>query len=583
VGQDVREASTIDGRFVPVPRPRVAIRDFGSEAVLADPESGQFHLLNPTGALVWRSMDGVSSLDGLALEFADAFSAPADRISGDVVELTRSMGRLGLLEGIAAEHPAPGGAASGFPVGHELESFRLPAVSGSDVDLADLRDQEVLLINWSPSCGYCRQIAPELGRLAPSLRERGIGIVLLSDGGRPDNRLLLEEAGLEAPTALRGPDDATEYEFADPFPDMGTPVAYLLDGSGRVAEPLATGADEVLQLCRAAAGIEAPDATAELRGEDADPGPDDAVGDDADASDPGDAVVLLVPPSEGLCKPSTSGKAARVWTSPQTFRFGRLQVGVRGNSGRTADLIARMLRRHRVESDIDVPASFSLVLTDEPAGRSAGGRDLNLLLFGNTAVVRSRSPRRVLAGLVSYLSSAADEPPDELLVIQAIPALVGGRAVLLPDVVMTWLDQVQSKLARAGVRLVDAPRAVVDPASAEVVVTAPSFEFDASVLEELPAPARAASEAEAVPPGRYPLAQWFLWDWEGGSGISRARTAAAAAAAFISVPPADAATALDRAADLTSRVPTTFLGGDSPADLVTGLRAALNGHGAARG
>ena len=582
MGQDVREASTIDGGFVPLPRSRVAIRDFGSEAVLADPETGTFHLLNPTGALVWKCMDGVSSLDGLALEFADAFSAPPDRISNDVVELTRSMGRLGLLEGIAAERPPSSGPSSGFPVGHELESFRLPAASGGNVDSAGLRDQEVLLINWSPTCGYCQQIAPELGKLAPSLRERGVAILLLSDGGPRDNRRLLEEAGLEAPIALRGPDDSTEYEFADPFPEMGTPVAYLLDGAGRVAEPLATGANEVIALCRAAAGVEAPDAEAEV--EDASElEPKDATGDDAPATDAGEAIVLLVPPSEGLCKPSAPGRPGRVWTSSQTFRFGRLQVGLRANSDRSADLIARMLRQHRVESEIDVPASFSLILTDDQAERSTGNRDLNLLLFGNTAVVRSRSPRRVLTGLVSYLSAAADEPSPELLVIQAIPAIVGRRALLLPDVVMTWLDKVQSRLVRAGVQLVDAPRAVVDPASAELVIAAPSFEVDASVLDELPEPARASAQADPVSPGRYPIARWILWDSQDGLGTSRARTVAAAAAALISLAPEDAAAALDRAADLTSRVPMTFLAGDSPADLMAGLRAELNGHGAAHG
>ena len=46
-----------------------------------------------------------------------------------------------------------------------LLDFKLPDTDGVEVAAADLRGRSVLLINWSPRCGFCTMIAPEHGRI----------------------------------------------------------------------------------------------------------------------------------------------------------------------------------------------------------------------------------------------------------------------------------------------------------------------------------------------------------------------------------------------------------------------------------
>jgi peroxiredoxin len=127
--------------------------------------------------------------------------------------------------------------------------FLLPSLDNGEVALEQFRGERVLLVHWSPDCGYCRQIAPDLARLQEGLRKRKTKLVLVSYGSPEANRTLVEEHGLTCRVLLQ-PDRATVEGFAH----MGTPVAYLLDGKGRIAKPVAVGARDVPELAAHAAG-----------------------------------------------------------------------------------------------------------------------------------------------------------------------------------------------------------------------------------------------------------------------------------------------------------------------------------------
>jgi thiol-disulfide isomerase/thioredoxin len=113
----------------------------------------------------------------------------------------------------------------------------------------DLRGQQTLLVNWSPHCGYCGKIAPELAEMHPKLQERGVQMIFISIGGADELRDQLKEVGLNVPVLLQ------QEEHAEIFDGMGTPVAYLIDAEAKTASELAFGSDQVPVLLRAAAGI----------------------------------------------------------------------------------------------------------------------------------------------------------------------------------------------------------------------------------------------------------------------------------------------------------------------------------------
>ena len=139
-------------------------------------------------------------------------------------------------------------APSGVSVGMDIEPFRLPSISGGTVALEDFRGKRVLLVNWNPACGFCSEIAADLAVLEPKLRGRNIELLLASSGDAEENRKLAGESGIRAPILLQD-----EEHSVGAFHGLGTPVAYLLDEQGRVAEPLAFGALEVPELAHALA------------------------------------------------------------------------------------------------------------------------------------------------------------------------------------------------------------------------------------------------------------------------------------------------------------------------------------------
>jgi peroxiredoxin len=171
-----------------------------------------------------------------------------------LLHVLRQHGRLLLrveaLEARVGTDEGPGRAElAGLPLATPFPPFQLPSLHDGEVALEHLRGERVLLVHWSPDCGYCRQIAPDLAGLQERLRKRKTQLVLVSYGSPEANRTLVEEHGLTCRVLLQ-PDGATVEGFAH----MGTPVAYLLDEKGRIAKPVAVGARDVPELAAHAAG-----------------------------------------------------------------------------------------------------------------------------------------------------------------------------------------------------------------------------------------------------------------------------------------------------------------------------------------
>lgn len=152
----------------------------------------------------------------------------------------------GVVGGVQLQRAQAG--AGGLAVGTPLPPFELPDLTGKMVALEDFRGKRVLLVNWSPQCGFCDLIAPELSGLQADLAKRNVQLLFVSHADAEANRKLAAEHGLEFPILLLK--DAQPLEA---FQNMGTPVAYLLDEQGQVAQPIAVGAEQVPALAREAA------------------------------------------------------------------------------------------------------------------------------------------------------------------------------------------------------------------------------------------------------------------------------------------------------------------------------------------
>ena len=123
--------------------------------------------------------------------------------------------------------------------GEAAPALRLRDLDGKTVDLAEMRGRRTLLTFWNPSCGFCRNMLPELKKWEQTPLNGGPRLLLLSSGSVEANR----EQGFRSPVLL---DQALSAMHV--FGANGTPSAVMLDEEGRVASGVEVGADAVLAL-----------------------------------------------------------------------------------------------------------------------------------------------------------------------------------------------------------------------------------------------------------------------------------------------------------------------------------------------
>ena len=465
----------IDGSFVPRPRDDVVVIKAGSEIVLT---RGMPFVLNPTAAVVWQCFDGDVTLDELIAEISDVTRTEEETIRSDVLALTRNFATLGLLDGVgpgSVPSSAPPVGIRGAEVGVKLESFVLTDPEGHETTWESFRGGPVLLVNWSRGCGFCTQIANELAALQEPLQEHGISLVFLAGGDAEGNRAALAEHGIEAPVFAS--------DGHDPFGACGTPAAYLVDGEGNVNRPFALGASEVPVLAREAAGV------------------------NGETTRAGPSGVQYLPAAAAVCGggapgPPTSGTD---WAGRAAYRFGEFHIGLRHNDLTSAQMLDDLFPGARLD-DPRAPDNYSVALY------GSGGRkqELNLLVKGAQQLVRSRSRARVLRGLLNHLSADLTPVESSLLRLRTSAVVRDGRATVLPFDVTGWLKDLQPRLNKSGIQVVDIPWVLIDPTAAEMVVPEPSVDYDRLVLEELGKTDKLGPELPAVLPGRYALRSWIL-------------------------------------------------------------------------
>jgi len=129
----------------------------------------------------------------------------------------------------------------GLRVGTLLNDFELSLLAGGTMTLSQWRGKKVLLIFFSPSCGYCIKMLPKLAALPSRVSERGPIPLIISTGDVEENRRLFEQHHIPHNVLLQeGSEVATLYRV------FGTPLGYLVDESGRTATELVKGADGLL-------------------------------------------------------------------------------------------------------------------------------------------------------------------------------------------------------------------------------------------------------------------------------------------------------------------------------------------------
>ena len=150
--------------------------------------------------------------------------------------------------GLAGVRQASGkGPVRGLAVGGPAPDFELPAADGRRVSLRALlgRGLPVLLVFSAPGCGHCHALLPQVARWQHQHRDR-LTVALVSRRPAGQNAATPQTHGLRDVLVQ------ANREIAEAYQVNGTPSAVLIAASGKIASPLAAGAQAITQLIHSA-------------------------------------------------------------------------------------------------------------------------------------------------------------------------------------------------------------------------------------------------------------------------------------------------------------------------------------------
>jgi peroxiredoxin len=213
-----------------------------------------------------RQFGAVRSLIGVgAAVAATGAAAGACRVA---LRLTARYGRLllrveQLERELAAREAADEAGLFTLPAGMIPHDFDLPDLAGHRVTLSQWQGRRVLLIFFDPTCGFSRELLPDLAALPPDGDDRRPMPLLVSRGGAEANRRLMRAHGVRCRVLVQ-----EDREVADVYAVAGSPMGYLIGADGRLATTLLVGPDALLEQAGVArpAGAEAANGTGAANG-----------------------------------------------------------------------------------------------------------------------------------------------------------------------------------------------------------------------------------------------------------------------------------------------------------------------------
>jgi peroxiredoxin len=180
---------------------------------------------------------------------------------GFLVHLLRQNGRLLVrLEAVEATlaeggsvAPSANGTpvhqADGLPVGSSAPDFSLSGLHGETLTLEALRSSgnPVMALFTDPNCGPCNAMLPDVGRWQEEHAHK-LTLALVSRGQVEENKTKASEHGLRNVLLQK------DWEVSSSYEVRGTPSAVLIAPDGKIATPVAGGAEGIRDLLSYAVG-----------------------------------------------------------------------------------------------------------------------------------------------------------------------------------------------------------------------------------------------------------------------------------------------------------------------------------------
>jgi hypothetical protein len=189
----------VDEAFVAERSPHALSITLGSEAVVVDAHSHLVHTLNPTAAVLWACLDGVSTLGEICADVADAADAAYDTVRRDALALVQQLLASGVVRrpgAVAQPIPAQRAAETSAPLSADTAvgvqvAGQVARLACTDAEVAEWLRRALAphVVSDSPSRGMPTSMTLQL------VTRSGPGRVLMLHLLRRDGRTVLATPG----------------------------------------------------------------------------------------------------------------------------------------------------------------------------------------------------------------------------------------------------------------------------------------------------------------------------------------------------------------------------------------------------
>ena len=202
-------------------------------------------IIRPDGRIGSPLAPGADAIRALMGQTLSAPGAVVPALVGSAVAVAPSSGTNGSGPNGSEAQALPNVAT----VGDRAPLLRFPSLTGSPMGIGDFRGHQTLVLFWDPGCGFCQQMVEDLRAWEKNRPTGAPKLLVISTGTEEANRGL----GIHAPIVLD-----QGFEAGSAFGASGTPSAVLVDAQGKIASPVAAGAEDVLALARGRAAPSLP-------------------------------------------------------------------------------------------------------------------------------------------------------------------------------------------------------------------------------------------------------------------------------------------------------------------------------------